>query len=80
MKHPARVSLEGPQQRKACRSQRSIQQAQEAMHLEQRAWVFVTETRASKLQVGQPLNITIGFKNTGRTPARNVQIALRYRF
>lgn len=56
-------------------SLQSIQLAQEAMRLEQRAWVFVTETKASKLQVGQPLSISIGFKNTGRTPARNVQIA-----
>lgn len=56
-------------------SVQNIQLAQQAMHLEQRAWVFVTETRASELQVGQPLSITIGFKNTGRTPARNVQIA-----
>ena len=56
-------------------SVQSIQLAQEAMRLEQRAWVFVTETKASKLQVGQPLSISIGFKNTGRTPARNVQIA-----
>lgn len=56
-------------------SVQSIQLAQEAMRLEQRAWVFVVETKASKLQVGQPLSISIGFKNTGRTPARNVQIA-----
>lgn len=53
----------------------SIHVAQQAMHLEQRAWVFVTETRASELQIGHPLSITIGFKNTGRTPARNVQVA-----
>jgi hypothetical protein len=56
-------------------SVQNIHLVQEAMHLEQRAWVFVTETRASELQVGKPLSITIGFKNTGRTPARNVQIA-----
>ena len=56
-------------------SVQSIQVAQQAMHLEQRAWLFVTETRASQLQVGQPLSITVGFKNTGRTPAKNVQIA-----
>ncbi len=56
-------------------SVQSVHLAQEAMRLEQRAWVFVTETRASELQVSRPLSITIGFKNTGRTPARNVQIA-----
>jgi hypothetical protein len=56
-------------------SVQNIHLAQQAMHMEQRAWVFVTETRASELQIGQPLSITIGFKNTGRTPARNVQIA-----
>lgn len=49
--------------------------AEEAMRLQQRAWVFVTEIRASELQAGKPLDITLGFKNTGRTPARNVQIA-----
>lgn len=49
--------------------------AEEAMRLQQRAWVFVTEIRASELQAGRPLDITLGFKNTGRTPARNVQIA-----
>jgi hypothetical protein len=49
--------------------------AEEAMRLQQRAWVFVTEIRAGGLQAGKPLDITLGFKNTGRTPARNVQIA-----
>jgi uncharacterized repeat protein (TIGR01451 family) len=56
-------------------SVQSIQLAQQAMHMEQRAWVFVTETRASELQLGQPLSITVVFKNTGRTPAKNVQIS-----
>jgi len=56
-------------------SVQNIQLAQQAMHLEQRAWLFVTETRASELQVGQPLSITVVFKNTGRTPAKNVQIS-----
>lgn len=56
-------------------SVQSIHTAQEAMRLEQRAWVFVTETRVGELQAGKPLSIIIGFKNTGRTPARNVQIA-----
>src|SRR5579864_1123803 len=56
-------------------SVQSIHLAQEAMRLAQRAWVFVTETRVGELQAGKPLGIIIGFKNTGRTPARNVQIA-----
>jgi len=56
-------------------SVQNIHLAQEAMRLEQRAWVFVTETRVGELQAGKPLSIIIGFKNTGRTPARNVQIA-----
>lgn len=56
-------------------SLQNIHLAQQAMHLEQRAWVFVVETRASEFQVSQPLSITICFKNTGRTPARSVQIA-----
>jgi len=56
-------------------SAQSLQFAQETMRLEQRAWVFVTETRVSELQVGKPLGIVVGFKNTGRTPAKNVQIA-----
>src|SRR5215472_9644037 len=56
-------------------SLQSLHLAQEAMRLEQRAWVFVTETRVSELQTGKPLSIIVGFKNTGRTPAKNVQIA-----
>src|SRR5215468_9797056 len=51
-------------------SAQSLQFAQETMRLEQRAWVFVTETRVSELQVGKPLGIVVGFKNTGRTPAK----------
>jgi hypothetical protein len=51
------------------------QAAEEAMRLQQRAWVFVTDIRAGEMQPGKLLNITLGFKNTGRTPARNVQIA-----
>lgn len=61
--------------RSAGPSVRSAQAAEEAMRLQQRAWVFVTELRAGDLQPGKPLNITLGFKNTGRTPARNVQIS-----
>src|SRR5215813_9288090 len=56
-------------------SAQSLQFAQETMRLEQRAWVFVTETRVSDLHAGKPLGIVVGFKNTGRTPAKNVQIA-----
>lgn len=56
-------------------SVQSIHLAQEAMRLERRAWVFVTETRVGELQAGKPLSVILGFKNTGRTPARNVQIA-----
>jgi len=56
-------------------SAQNLQFAQEAMRLEQRAWVFVSETRVSELQAGKPLGIVVGLKNTGRTPAKNVQIA-----
>jgi hypothetical protein len=59
----------------AATSVQNIHVAQDAMRLEQRAWVFVTETRVSEMQAGKPLSIIVGFKNTGRTPARNVQIA-----
>jgi hypothetical protein len=59
----------------AATSVQSIHLTQEAMRLEQRAWVFVTETRIGELQAGKPLSIVVGFKNTGRTPARNVQVA-----
>jgi hypothetical protein len=52
-----------------------VQFAEEAMRLQQRAWVFVTDLRAGELQAGKPVSMTLGFKNTGRTPARNVQIA-----
>lgn len=59
----------------AATSVQNVQAVEEAMRLQQRAWVFVTDIRAGELQPGKPLNITLGFKNTGRTPARNVQIA-----
>lgn len=61
--------------RAAGTSVHDVQAAEETMRLQQRAWVFVTDIRAGGLQPGKPLNITLGFKNTGRTPARNVQIA-----
>jgi hypothetical protein len=56
-------------------SMHSLQLAQQAMHLEQRAWIFVTETRIGEVQPGKPLSLALGFNNTGRTPAKNVQIA-----
>jgi hypothetical protein len=53
----------------------NVQVAEEAMRLQQRAWVFVTDIRAGDLLPGKPVSISMGFKNTGKTPARNVQIA-----
>lgn len=58
-------------------SMQNIHVAREAMQLEQRAWIFVTETRVNDLQVGKPLDVLLGVKNTGRTLARNVQIAMQ---
>lgn len=77
----ASVAAEAPKSnsengaRTAGSSVHQVQAVEEAMRLQQRAWVFVTDIRAGELQPGKPLNITLGFKNTGRTPARNVQIA-----
>ena len=43
------------------------------MKLDQRAWMGVTSV-LGKPEVGKELVITIYFKNTGKTPARNVNI------
>ena len=58
-------------------SMENVPMTRQAMQLEQRAWIFVTETRVSDFQVGKPLNIVLAVKNTGRTLARNVQIAVQ---
>ena len=58
-------------------SMENVHRTRQAMQLEQRAWIFVTETRVSDFQVGRPLNIALAVKNTGRTLARNVQIAVQ---
>ena len=58
-------------------SMENVHMTRQSMQLEQRAWIFVTETRVSDFQVGKPLHIALAVKNTGRTLARNVQIAVQ---
>jgi hypothetical protein len=45
-----------------------------SMKLEQRAWVGVNNISAI-FEIGKPLDISIEFKNTGKTPARKLTVA-----
>jgi hypothetical protein len=44
-------------------------------HLDQRAWVAVSDIRATNLAIGQPFVVTVVFKNTGKTPAEQMKVA-----
>ena len=54
-------------------AERSLKATQEALRLEQRAWVTVAGADFPKLlEAGRFLRIRVTFENTGRTPAKNV--------
>ncbi len=48
-----------------------IRATQAAMRLDQRAWMGITAV-SGKPEEGKPFDISISFKNSGRTPARHV--------
>jgi hypothetical protein len=50
----------------------------EQLALDRRAWLGATEVRGI-LEVGKPLEMTVQFKNSGKTPARHVAIDTCYR-
>src|SRR5208282_5228178 len=57
----------------------TISNAQKAFHDEQRAWVGVQGTADIKgFTESEPWKVTVVFFNSGRTPARNVQISGMY--
>jgi hypothetical protein len=46
--------------------------ASESQRLDQRAWVIVDNYSPTPLKAGEPFGIMVNFKNTGRTPARQM--------
>jgi hypothetical protein len=46
-----------------------------SMILEQRAWIGITTLSVVQFEVGKPIITQIGFKNTGKTPAKKVTIS-----
>ena len=53
---------------------RAIALTDASIKLDQRAWIGVTSV-SGKPEVGKQLTITVTFKNTGKTPAKNTNIA-----
>jgi hypothetical protein len=55
-------------------SEANIRAMKLVARLEQRAWVGVSGVKVSKLQVGKPVLISVEFRNTGKTPAKNLTV------
>ena len=53
---------------------RAIARTDASIKLDQRAWIGVTSV-SGKPEVGKQLAITVTFQNTGKTPAKNTNIA-----
>lgn len=61
-------------------AKRSLNATQKALRLEQRAWVVTIGTDFSDLKEGSKIKGTTNFINTGRTPAKYVNIISRLEF
>lgn len=57
-----------------CEMKRSVDITDNSFRGDQRAWIGITSINGMA-EIGKPLNVTIGFKNTGRTPAKNIDSA-----
>lgn len=53
-------------------SKNSIKATQDALQLDERAWVGPKSTDIVSFQAGQPPSIVVAWGNTGKTPAKNV--------
>jgi len=51
---------------------------QSSMKLDQRAWLGTTANIKGVLEVGKPIFLSVGIRNTGKTPAKNVIPSLSY--
>jgi hypothetical protein len=56
-------------------AQASVDATDAQMRLDQRAWVAVSDVRATDFAIGLPFVITVVFKNTGKTPAEHFRVA-----
>ena len=59
-------------------SEAHIRAMQAVSRLERRAWIGISDVKASKLEVGQPVLISVGFTNTGKTPAKKLTIVSNF--
>lgn len=60
-------------------SAKALQATIDNFHQEQRAWLGVCGVELGAFERNRPVSIFIKFCNTGRSPARGIQEALRYR-
>jgi len=60
-------------QEQADAAQANVKVVQKTMRLEQRAWVAVETLDDAGFEPGKPYRVTITFKNTGRTPASEIE-------
>lgn len=60
-------------------SQKSIKATQNAMRQDQRAWVGVMDASVVEFNENEVPKVVIVFSNSGKTPARNVQVSVRFR-
>lgn len=63
-------------------TEQSVQAARDTIEIDQRAWISLVGF-SPRFEVGKPVEATVAFTNTGKTPARNmflqavIQIAVR---
>ena len=69
-------SVEGDFQRMATASENSIKATEDAMRLDQRAWVSVKGIGGVP-QLNQPWDVNVFFINTGKTPAKNTRLSCK---
>jgi len=55
----------------------SIKITSAQFRLDQRAWLGITTNIKGVVEVGKPIFVSVGLKNTGKTPAKNITNTLR---
>jgi hypothetical protein len=58
-----------------CEMKKTVDITDKSFRGDQRAWIGITKIDGVA-EAGKPLNITVWFKNTGRTPAKNIDAAV----
>ena len=74
------TTANGHSQNSVKAAQDQLKQSQEAMQLDQRAWVSVQQDRVPTLKQGENITTTILGKNLGKTPATNLRGKIYFEF